>query len=77
MRIIFLGAPGTGKGTQSALTAEQFHVPLLAPSDTLRAAIAGKSTIGRQAKAVMDAGQIVSDEIVIGIIEERLAEEDA
>ncbi|NOR51337.1 MAG: adenylate kinase [Gammaproteobacteria bacterium] len=77
MRIIFLGAPGTGKGTQSALAAKQFQVPMLAPSDTLRAAITGKSTLGRQAKAAMDVGQIVNDEIVLGIIEERIAEDDA
>ncbi len=77
MRIIFLGAPGTGKSTQAALAANYLHIPLLAPSDTLRAAIAGKSLIGRQAKASMDSGQIVSDEVVVGIMEERLAEEDA
>ncbi len=77
MRIIFLGAPGTGKGTQSALAAEHFHLPLLTTSDTLRAAINGRSTLGRQARAAMDTGQIVNDDIVLGIIEERLSEEDA
>ena len=77
MRIILLGAPGTGKGVQSELAAEHFKVPMLAPSDTLRAAIAGKGVLGRQAKAAMDVGQTVNDEIVIGIIEERLTEDDA
>ena len=77
MRIIFLGAPGTGKGTQSSLAAENYNVPLLCASDTLRAAIAGKSTIGRQAKTVMDSGQVVSDEIVVGIFEEHVCADDA
>jgi adenylate kinase len=77
MRIIFLGAPGTGKGTQATLAAEHYNIPVLSASDTLRAAISGKSTIGRQAKAIMDAGQIVNDEIVMGIFEERILANDA
>ncbi|MCW8888364.1 MAG: nucleoside monophosphate kinase, partial [Gammaproteobacteria bacterium] len=73
MRTIFLGAPGTGKGTQSSLAAENNNIPQLSATDTLRAAIAGKSAIGRQAKAAIDAGQVVSDEIVIGIFDERIS----
>jgi adenylate kinase len=72
-----LGAPGAGKGTQAALLAEKLGVPHISTGDMLRAAVAAESPVGLKAKAVMDAGHLVSDEIVIGIAEERLKEDDA
>lgn len=75
--IVLLGAPGAGKGTQAALLAEKLGVPHISTGDMLRAAVAAESPVGLKAKAVMDAGHLVGDEIVIGIAEERLKEEDA
>jgi adenylate kinase len=75
--IVLLGAPGAGKGTQAALLAEKLGVPHISTGDMLRAAVAAESPVGLKAKAVMDAGHLVSDEIVIGIAEERLKEDDA
>lgn len=77
MRIVLLGAPGSGKGTQAKLLAEQYKVPQISTGDLLRAAVAASSPLGKQAKAAMDAGHLVSDEIVLGMIEERLAAPDA
>lgn len=77
MRIILLGAPGSGKGTQAKLLAERYKVPQVSTGDLLRAAVAASSPLGKQARAAMDAGQLVSDEIVLGMIEERLAAPDA
>jgi adenylate kinase len=77
MRIILLGAPGSGKGTQSQRLVERYHVPQISTGDLLRAAVAKGSPLGRAAKAAMDSGQLVSDEIVLGIIRERLKEPDA
>lgn len=77
MRIVLLGAPGSGKGTQAKLLAEQYKIPQISTGDLLRAAVAAASPLGRQAKAAMDAGQLVSDDIVLGMIEERLAAPDA
>ena len=77
MRIILLGAPGSGKGTQAKLLAERYKVPQVSTGDLLRAAVAAASPLGKQARAAMDAGQLVSDEIVLGMIEERLAAPDA
>ncbi|MGH0036903.1 MAG: adenylate kinase [Myxococcota bacterium] len=76
-RIVMLGAPGAGKGTQAQRLVERLEVPHISTGDMLRAAVAAGTEIGRKAKAVMDAGQLVSDEIVIGIAEERLGEDDA
>ncbi|MDH5377922.1 MAG: adenylate kinase [Gammaproteobacteria bacterium] len=76
MRIILLGAPGSGKGTQAKKLVEQFGIPQISTGDLLRAAVAANSPLGQQAKAIMDAGQLVSDEIVLGIIGERLGQED-
>lgn len=77
MRIVLLGAPGSGKGTQAKLLAEKYNVPQISTGDLLRAAVAAASPLGRQAKSAMDSGQLVSDEIVLGMIEERLAASDA
>jgi adenylate kinase len=76
MRIVLLGAPGSGKGTQAKLLAEKFTIPQISTGDLLRAAVAAGSPLGLQAKASMDAGQLVSDTIVLGMIEERLAKPD-
>lgn len=77
MRIVLLGAPGSGKGTQGKQLVDQYHTPQISTGDLLRAAVAADTLLGRMAKAAMDAGQLVSDEIVLGMIRERLAEPDA
>ena len=77
MRIVLLGAPGSGKGTQAKLLAEKFGLPQISTGDLLREAVASGSLLGRQAKAAMDAGQLVSDDIVLGIIQERFSRSDA
>ncbi len=76
MILIFLGPPGAGKGTQAALIAEKFGIPQLSTGDMLRGAVAAGTEIGKKAKAVMDAGNLVSDDIVAGIVSERVDEED-
>ena len=77
MRIVLIGAPGGGKGTQAKLLIEKYGIPQLSTGDLLREAVAAGSDLGMQAKAAMDAGQLVSDEIVLGMIEERLSKSDA
>ena len=77
MRIILLGPPGAGKGTQSTRIVERFGIPQLSTGDMLRAAVAAGTPVGLQAKAVMDRGELVSDEIVVGIIADRIGEADA
>lgn len=77
MRLILLGAPGAGKGTQSARLQQKYSIPQLSTGDMLRAAVAAETGVGRKAKAIMDAGGLVSDEIVLGIIADRIAEPDA
>jgi adenylate kinase len=77
MRIVLLGAPGSGKGTQGKLLASKYKIPQISTGDLLRAAVIAGTALGRQAKAAMDAGQLVSDDIVLGIIDERLGEADA
>ena len=77
MRIVLLGAPGSGKGTQSKLLVDKYGVPQVSTGDLLRAALVSGTPLGLQAKAAMDAGQLVSDDIVLGIIRERLRERDA
>jgi adenylate kinase len=77
MRLILLGAPGSGKGTQSQKLIERYRVPQISTGDLLRAARERGTALGRQAQAAMDAGKLVDDAIVLGIIRERLAEPDA
>ncbi len=74
---MLLGAPGSGKGTQSQRLIERCHIPQVSTGDLLRAAVAKGTELGRKAKPVMDAGQLVSDEIMLGVIRERLSEPDA
>jgi adenylate kinase len=76
MNLIFLGPPGAGKGTQAALIAAKKGIVALSTGDMLRAAVKAGTPIGQKAKSVMDRGGLVSDEIVIGIIKERLGAED-
>jgi adenylate kinase len=76
-RIVLLGPPGAGKGTQATAIVEAKKVPHVSTGDMLRAAVKAGTPIGKKAKAVMDAGELVSDEIVIGIAEERLGQPDA
>jgi adenylate kinase len=77
MRIVLLGAPGSGKGTQAASLKTELAVPHISTGDLLRAAVKAGTPLGIKAKAVMDAGQLVSDDIVLGMLEERLAQADA
>lgn len=77
MRLIFLGPPGAGKGTQAARIVAKHGIPQLSTGDMLRAAVAAGTPVGQKAKAVMDAGGLVSDEIVIGIVADRIEEADA
>lgn len=76
MKVILLGPPGAGKGTQAQFVCEAFGIPQISTGDMLRAAIAAGSPLGRQAKTVMDAGELVSDEIVVGLVQERIATPD-
>jgi adenylate kinase len=76
-RILLLGTPGAGKGTQAALLVERLEIPHISTGDMLREAVAAGSEIGLEAKAVMDSGKLVGDGIVIAIAEERLDQEDA
>ncbi len=76
MRLVLLGPPGAGKGTQSARLVERLGIPQLSTGDMLRAAVAAGTPIGLKAKALMDAGQLVPDDIVIGIIGQRIDEPD-
>lgn len=76
MRIVLLGAPGSGKGTQAALLVEDLGLPHISTGDLLRAAVKEGSELGLRAKAVMDRGELVSDDIMLGLIEERLSRPD-
>lgn len=77
MRLVLLGPPGAGKGTQAKRLVEHYGIPQLSTGDMLRAAVVAGTPVGLQAKAVMDAGKLVSDEIVIGIVADRVEENDA
>jgi adenylate kinase len=77
MRLVLLGAPGSGKGTQAQQLQSQYSWPQVSTGDLLRGAVAAGTELGLKAKAVMDAGDLVSDNIVLGIIKDRLGKEDA
>ena len=76
MRIILLGAPGAGKGTQAQFIKEKYNIPQISTGDMLRAAVKAGTEMGLQAKKKMDAGELVSDDIIIGIVKERVKEDD-
>jgi len=76
MNLILLGPPGSGKGTQAQRMTERYHLPQISTGDILRAAVKGSTPLGTKAKEFMDHGQLVPDEIVIGIVEERLQQRD-
>ena len=76
MRLILLGAPGAGKGTQAQFICEKFGIPQISTGDMLRAAVKAKTELGLQAKAVMDAGGLISDEVIIGLVKDRITESD-
>lgn len=76
MRVILLGPPGAGKGTQAQFICEKYNIPQISTGDMLRAAVKAETDMGLKVKAVMDSGALVSDEIIIGIVKERIAEDD-
>jgi adenylate kinase len=76
MRIILLGAPGAGKGTQAQFLMNKYGIPQISTGDMLRAAIKEGTALGLAAKQVMDAGQLVSDDLIIGLVKERISKED-
>ncbi|HNA21851.1 MAG TPA: adenylate kinase, partial [Agitococcus sp.] len=76
MRVILLGPPGAGKGTQAQVITQQFQIPQISTGDMLRAAVKAGTELGVAAKKIMDAGGLVSDEIIIGLVKERLTQPD-
>lgn len=76
MRIILLGAPGAGKGTQAQFIMEKYGIVQISTGDMLRAAVKSGSELGKQAKDIMDAGKLVTDELVIALVKERIAQDD-
>jgi len=76
MRIILLGAPGAGKGTQAQFLTKKYNIPQISTGDMLRAAIKAGTEMGKMAKAAMDAGQLVTDDIIIGLVKDRIAQDD-
>ncbi len=76
MKFILLGAPGAGKGTQATFLTKQFDIPQISTGDMLRAAIKDNSALGKVAKQFMDAGKLVTDEVIIGLVKERISQAD-
>ena len=76
MRIILLGAPGAGKGTQAQFIKENYGIPQISTGDMLRAAVSAGTELGLKAKALMDNGQLVTDELVIALVKERIKQDD-
>src|SRR3990167_3995523 len=76
MRIILLGPPGAGKGTQAQFIAKHFHIPQISTGDMLRAAVKAKTPLGLEVKKVMESGKLVSDDIVTALVKERIQEPD-
>lgn len=76
MRIMLLGSPGSGKGTQAKFITERFGIPQISTGDMLRAAVRAGTPLGLAAKKIMDAGQLVSDDIILGLIRERITDDD-
>jgi len=77
MRLIFLGPPGSGKGTQAKLLAERLGIPAISTGDMLRDAVRRRTPLGRRAQSIMEAGELVPDDVVIGLVRERIASADA
>jgi adenylate kinase len=76
MRIVLLGAPGAGKGTQAKILIEKYGMPQISTGDLLRAAVAAGTALGKEAKSYMDKGELVPDSVVLGMVEERLKQDD-
>jgi adenylate kinase len=76
MRVVLLGAPGSGKGTQAEYIAQRYHIAHISTGDLLRAEVAAGTPLGKKAKQIMESGGLVSDEIMLGMIGERLAKDD-
>ncbi len=77
MRLVLLGPPGAGKGTQAAIIAESYNIPHVATGDIFRANVQQETALGTEAKAYMDRGELVPDDVVIGMVQDRLTEDDA
>lgn len=76
MKIILLGPPGAGKGTQANIIKQHFNIPQISTGDMLRAAVKAGTPLGKEAKKIMDAGELVSDEIILGLVKERITDDD-
>jgi len=76
MRIVLLGAPGAGKGTQAKMLIEKYRIPQISTGDILRKAVADGTPLGKEAKAIMERGDLVPDKLVLGLVEERLKQDD-
>ena len=76
MKIILLGPPGAGKGTQAEVISNELKIPHISTGDILRESIRNKTSLGEEAKKIMDQGKLVSDEIILGIIKERVSKDD-